>query len=555
MKLETELVRMLGPFQSRLRAFAFGPELDDMAAALLQVMAGHRRRRVDLGDRMRLKALALLAEYLDAHGRSQEAAALLQPSVEELLDGGLEDGEDVKLWRQRVWCCLAYALAHLRAQRLREAGAVLVRVRRFVEGKLVREDFPCHGTVALLRYYEGLWQRNLGKLDEAARHFDAALDQTRMRYEDKKLKYEGVDPDRLRRELIYSRVMTARILGFGQGGIALARGRYLEARGWMVSSSLILSQLGQETWRKGLEVYARSAAVLVTELTVASQVRLREEGQRLGELAQWFAARNQRNAFVAEAFSIVAEVRVRQAGSGRVRQVDLSGLQRRIDRCLRGAYADAGPLTGSAALGLVECLLRGGDYARCETELVRLEVAFEMGDELVAEKIVLRAELWMETGREEEARGVLQRLVSERVAHRGYRARAWCLLALCEKRAGRSAWAERAITAAQEALGMVQDGLAKALVEELALEVERREEVVLAMPYQTMGSDERWCDVDYNLEMARLNVVAAVHARHPDYGVEQLAAVMNRGQSWLYALLGRHRDQEWVQRLMTSRSA
>lgn len=61
--------------------------------------------------------------------------------------------------------------------------------------------------------------------------------------------------------------------------------------------------------------------------------------------------------------------------------------------------------------------------------------------------------------------------------------------------------------------------------------------------------DPRWCDLDHNLEMAKLNVVAAVHGRHPDYSVEKLAAVMGRGHSWLYALLARHRDLEWVMRI------
>jgi hypothetical protein len=129
-----------------------------------------------------------------------------------------------------------------------------------------------------------------------------------LRYEDKQKKYEGVDADRLRRELIYSRVMTSRILGFGQGGIALARGRYVEARGWLIGASQILSTLGQDTWRKSLEVYSRSATVMLAE----SAERLREEGLRLQQLQEWFAERNRRNGFVAGAFGLLAEVRARQ---------------------------------------------------------------------------------------------------------------------------------------------------------------------------------------------------------------------------------------------------
>lgn len=546
MKLEERVAGL----QSRLRAFAFGAELDQMAREMLEVLAVHRRRRADVEDRMRLKALALMAEYLDAHGRSQEAAGLLRLTVEELMDGQMEAGDDLKLMRQRVWCCLAYALTHLRANRTREAGVVIGKMRVFVEQKLVRPEFPCHGTVALLRYYEGLWRRNIGQLDAAARDFDAALDQARLRYEDKRSKYEGVDAERLRRELVYSRVMMARILGFGQGGIALARGRYVEARGWMIGASQILSQLGQDMWRKGLEVYARSSAVLVAELEAGSVERLREEGVKLRGLAEWFRARNRRNGFVAGAFGVVAEVRVRQIETGQARRVELTGLRKRLDGHLREAYVDAGPLSGRAALGLIECLLRGREFARCTAELERFERVFQGEEEVLAEQRVLEAELWMETGRMEAARGLLEELVAGKVANRGYRARAWALLALCEKQSGRQAWAARALAAAREAAEAVQDGFARALVKEVGLSVEAKVEVAMAMPYQVGEEDARWCDVDYNLEMARLNVVAAVAARHPDYGVEKLAAVMGRGASWLYALLARHREVEWVEKLL-----
>lgn len=538
-----QLDELVGPFQARLRAYAFGDELDAIAAEAMRLLEGHRRRRADVNDRTRLKALALMAEYLDAHGRSQEAAGLLRLTVEELIDGGMES-DDLRLMRQRVWCCLAFALTQLRANRVKEAGTVIVRMRSFVEEKLVRPEFPCHGTVALLRYYEGLWHRNAGDLNEAAKSFDVALDQTRLRFEDKRAKYEGVDADRLRRELIYSRVMTSRILGFGQGGIALARGRYVEARGWLIGASQILSNLGQETWRKSLEVYSRSATVMLAE----SAARLRDEGSRLQELHEWFEVRNRRNGFVAGAFGLLAEIRARQIEAGTVMRSDLKGLKKRIEACLREASVDAGPLSGSAVLGLLECLMRARDFDRCEAEMKRLEKRME-GEE-IAELRVLQAELWIETGREEAARGVLEELVAHKLANRGYRARAWALLALCEKRAGRSIWADRAMLAAREALGVVQDGFARAMVNEIGALIEARVQIEAAMPYQGDGEDPLWCDVDHNLEMARLNVAAAVHGKFPDYGVAKLAAVMQRGHSWLYALLARHRGVAWVEQVM-----
>ncbi len=534
-------------FQNHLRAFAFGELMDREAARLLERLGRYRRRRADVEDRVELKALALVAEYLDAHGRAEEAAELLKLTVEEILTDGLAS-EDLKLARQRVWCCLAYALAHLRADRTREAGEVLRVVGRFVNEELVREDFPCHGTVALLRYYEGLWHRNEDRLDAAARAFDAALDQTRLRYEEKQAKYQGVDAERLRRELVYHRVMTARILGFGQGGIALARGRYLEARSWLIGASQILAQLGQEHWRKALEVYARSAAVLVAELEQKSAGALEREAVRLRELEKWFASRNLRNGLVAGAFGVLAEIRQRQIRSGDPRSVDLTGLEKRVEQLLRAGGADSGPLSGNAVLALVEVLVRAGRVATAERYLERMSVRFATQPELRIEMRMIEAQLLLAGGDGARARALLEALLNAQIPQRGHRARAWLLLAECEQEAGRRQWAERAIEAAREAAEAAQDGYTRALVEAFR----KREPLQLPMPYQS--DSDRWCDMDFNLEMARLNVVAAAHERHPEMGVEQLATLLGRGTSWLYELLGRHREVEWVRRLVAIRS-
>lgn len=534
-------------FQNQLRAFAFGEAMEREAKTLLERLGRFRRRRADVDDRIELKALALVAEYLDAHGRAEEGAALLRLTVAEILAGGLRT-EDLKLARQRVWCCLAYALAHLRADRTREAGEVLRVVGRYVREELVREDFPCHGTVALLRYYEGLWHRNEDRLDAAARAFDAALDQTRLRYEEKQAKYQGVDAERLRRELVYHRVMTARILGFGQGGIALARGRYLEARSWLIGASQILAQLGQEHWRKALEVYARSAAVLVADLDEKALGHLQREAARLRELERWFASRNLRNGFVAGAFAVLAEIRLRQIGSGDPRVVDLAGLEKRIEQLLRGGGTDSGPLSGNGLLALVEALARGGKLDAAQRYLERLGARFGTQPELRIEARMIEAQVMLARGEMHKARAVLEALLEAQIPQRGHRARAWVLLAECEREAGRRHWAERALEAAREAAEAAQDGFTRALIETYT----RRAPLELPMPYQ--GDADRWCDMDYNLEMARLNVVAAAHERHPEMSVEHLAELLGRGTSWLYELLARHRDVEWARRLVASRS-
>lgn len=89
-----------------------------------------------------------------------------------------------------------------------------------------------------------------------------------------------------------------------------------------------------------------------------------------------------------------------------------------------------------------------------------------------------------------------------------------------------------------------QDGYARILVEEVGARVGVALPPAGPMPYQEAGEDGRWCDLDHNLEIARLNVVEAVHRRHPDYSVERLAAAMGRGPSWLYGFLGKHRQVE-----------
>ena len=554
MKVES----LIRPFQARLRSFVFGSEMDRIAEQMLVGLSGYRKRRADVGDRMVLKALSLLAEYLDAHGRGAEAASLLRLTVEELMADApdwpseLAASEDAgamrRLMRQRVWCCLAYALALLRANRLDEAGRIFVAMRTFVEQRLIAPDFACHGTLALVYYYEGLWRRNLGKLNEASWDFDAALDFVHRRYEAKKEKYQVTDAERLRREWIYSRVGIARILGFGHGGIALSRGRYVEARAWMVAAQLILAQLGQEVWRRSLEVYRSSAAVLVQEVSVTSIAALEEHAARLRELEAWFGTRNRRNVFIAGSFAILAEVRLRQIRKGGA--VDLRGLRRAIEARLREAYLDTAPLSGTAALRLIECLLRAGDLGRCEKELVRLGAAFGGQEDVMAECQVLRAEVMLGLGRVEDARGLLTESVETRPANRAFRARAWALLAECELRAGHRVFAQKAMEAARGALEHAQDGYARMLVEEVGARVGLALPLAGPMPYQDAGQDGRWYDLDHNLAIAKLNVVEAVHRRHPDYSVERLAAAMGRGPSWLYGFLGKHRELEWVRGIL-----
>ena len=157
----------------------------------------------------------------------------------------------------------------------------------------------------------------------------------------------------------------------------------------------------------------------------------------------------------------------------------------------------------------------------------------------------------METGQEAAARALLVELVEGRPANRAFRARAWALLAWYEQRGGQTLWAGRALAAARESLDPVQDGFTRALVEEVGERIGGTREAFRGpMPYQSPEDDARWYDLDHNLERARLNVVEAVHRRHPGHNVEKLAALMGRGHSWLYAFLARHRDEEWVTQIL-----
>jgi tetratricopeptide (TPR) repeat protein len=550
---------LLPAFQSRLRAFAFGPELDSLAASLLKILEPHRRRRADINDRLGLKALALAAEYLDATGRAPLAASLLRLTVDELIDdspcwpaqlaSATDPGSTRRLLRQRVWCALAFAHSLLRAHRLPQAGLIIEKMAQFVHGHLASPEFPCHGTLALIHYYRGLWRRDIGQLRLAAWDFDAALDLLQLRLAAKQVKFESVDPDRLRRELIYSRVSSARILGFGHGGVALSRGRLIEARGWLLASQQILAQLGQEMWRRGLDVYLRSASVLLLPLSPSSQPALQAHTLRLAELAEWFATRNPRHAALAEAFSLIADVRLRQIPDPLL-PLDLSGLRRRLERSLRSAAIDGGPLSAAAALQLTDCLLRAQDWSRCEAELDRFQSLFPDPDDAPGDFAILRAELFAETGRLPAARAVLELLLDLRPANRSSRARAWALLARCELRAGQLLWAHQAAAAARLALEDAQDGFVRAWVAAQITPI-RPALPPAHLPFQNPDEGGRWCDLDHNLEAARLHVVESVYRRFPGHSVEKLAALLGRGPSWLYAFLARHRDSPWVVDLLS----
>lgn len=565
MDLEQRLAKVVNEFQALLRAYAFGPGLDRLAAGLQSELQRHRAQRADVNDHMRLKALSVLAEYLDALGRSSEATPLLRPTVKELMQSLAEWPRELasapdaasarRLMRQRVWCCCSYAVCLLRANQPRDAAPILEAMRAFVETSLAgSEEFPCHGTTGLIRYYQGVVNRNRGRLNEASQDFDSALDSIRMRLEDKQAKYGASNPGRVHRESIYSKVNMARILGFGHGGIALSRGRYVEARAWMAAAREILAGQGQEIWQRGLEVYGCCATVLVQDVKPGSVLPLEQSRARLTALAEWFHGCNQRNAWIAEAFVIVAEVRlqqIRRLASGEpVLELSLDGLRPRIDRCLKEISRDTGPLSAPAALRLIACLVRARQWKRCETELARFRKAFGPSEDALAEFQVLAAELWMETRRESAARALLAELLEHRPANRAFRARAWALMALCEQRAGQTIQAERSISAARESLEHVQDGFSKVMVEAIAAQCEAPAPPSVAMPYQLPDADARWCDMAYNLDAARLNVVEAVYRRYPGYSVEKLAALMGRGPSWLYAFLSEHREVEWVARIL-----
>jgi len=568
MGVEKRLNVLVPAFQARLRAYAFTPELAAWAAELQRLLAPHRTQRASTGDRTRLKALSILAEYLDALGRAAEAATLLKPTARELIasvdewPGELAAAPDLaatrRLHRQRVWCCAAYAICLIRASQLDEAARWLTVLTTFVERHLMHaRDFPCHGTNALLRYFRGVLLRNRGLLNEASLDFDAALEQANLRSRDKQAKYSQTDAERWRRETIYHRVTVARILGFGHGGIALSRGRYVEARAWLEAAQLILAQAGQEMWRRSLEVHSCCAWLLIQDLDPAHVSRIAAQAAQLQDLAAWFGERNPRNAAIAEAFAILAAVRQRQiaglaAGDSLLVRLDLTGgLLPRLDACLRRLHRDTGPLSASAALRLIGCLLRAHEYRRAGLALARFRRTFGLHEDHEAEFQTSQAELWMETGKLAAARALLVELVERRPSNRAFLARGWALLAWCEHRHGQTIWAERALAAARDALGHVQDGITKALVSAMAHRLgQTREPAAAALPCQSPDADPRWCDLDYNLRHARLNVVEAVHRRHPDYGVAKLAALMGRGHSWLYGFLAEHREVEWVGRLL-----
>ena len=102
----------------------------------------------------------------------------------------------------------------------------------------------------------------------------------------------------------------------------------------------------------------------------SSVAALEEHAGRMRELEAWFGTRTRRNVLIAGSFAILAEVKLRQIRKGGA--VDLSGLRRAIEAKLREAYLDTAPLSGTAALRLIECLLRARELGRCDRELRRI---------------------------------------------------------------------------------------------------------------------------------------------------------------------------------------
>jgi hypothetical protein len=549
-------------FQHRLRVFQFDDALHSTAHQLNHWLSDCRTKPLGHDDGVRLKALSLLCEYLDAQGRTRDASLLAQPTGEAILgripawESELERASDRlfkrRMLRQRIWCCVAYCVSLYRSNRFDEMAVCLDRLIAFTYRVLADdESFPCYGTKSQLHYYRGLLRKNRGMLNEAAAEFDLALENARLRgaLKQKRLNASGSAPGRLERELLQMRGSIARIVGFGHGALALARGRFVEAKAWTAAAQELLSSHGQEIWRNGIDVYEQAATLLSREIHPNSRPAIQACHKRLSELAQWFATRNERNSALAEAFMLVAEVRLQQIVSSSrgesLLHLDLSSVQGRVEKCLHQVYRHSGSLSATAALKLIGCLLRGQRTDQCRQELDHFGRVFAGHGYATPEFELLAAELLLANREDGQAIPALLALTEKRGAQRAIRARAWAHLAACEMRQGIRP--NHKLAMARETVAHVQDGYTRALVQELCDETQAISWDLL--PFQRGPEDPRSLDLDWNLRLARLRMIEQAFQRHPSASVDEVARLLGVSGSWLYEFLKENKNVDWVRLL------
>ena len=260
----------------RFRLGLFDQSLFAAAEAALQAT-----ENVPIGhDYVTLKCRCVVAEIFEVQGRRERAVAAVKEgeAVAALLDAPFDQRhrDSLQLMRERARFVADFARIHLyRRGKFHDAKDRLEVCARFLEEKVRRPTFRCHGTMGLIKYYTGCAERQLGRLEEADVRYVEAIGEYRARGE--RALHEDVSPERLQEELAMARHNTAVILGLGLGWTNSQRGLLTKALTNNIMPAEILLMGAQDQTHKAYLALIRGS--ILRSLAGSSNANMLEEAK------------------------------------------------------------------------------------------------------------------------------------------------------------------------------------------------------------------------------------------------------------------------------------
>src|SRR5262249_35732760 len=160
----------------------------------------------------------------------------------------------------------------------------------------------------------------------------------------------------------------------------------------------------------------------------------------------------------------------------------------------------------SAALRLIEFVLRSNTFERCEDLLNEFRQHYASHTHTVGDQRLLEAQLMLRRGDTRRARNILNGVLDSRFSSPTQRATAWTLVARCDKMSANDALARAALASAKLLQPQLQDGFAIALMHDT--EEQLKSVDVPLLPFQQRSPN---FDVDANLTEAEMLVIEAAH--------------------------------------------
>ena len=194
----------------RFRLGRFDKALFDEAEALL----GQTRTLDPQDDPVLLKCRCVVSEILDLQGRlalAQAASREGEAVFASLQTRWFEAGQ-FKLVREQLRFVADFAHFHFYRRRKFGAARNCLKFCASIIEKRLRPKLSCHGTMALILYYMGCAERQLGNLDRADACYGGAINE----YLDR-ANTIVVDSQRRDEELSLARHNVAIVLGLGLG--------------------------------------------------------------------------------------------------------------------------------------------------------------------------------------------------------------------------------------------------------------------------------------------------------------------------------------------------